>query len=464
MLGVPLSMTQPDQQDDSSFGEPSGIGNGGGSSGGTGTELDSFARSPGSEPPGSIRREDGDTLSVPRPRKNPLVLVALVVGLGLLAAAGFMFLRSSRGAQHSDVTAKIVTIDTGEALLFEVPTAPAGSKVRFGGQEKPLQAGRATFALAADSLRVGDNVVLADVVSPDGTSEPARITLAVFYRIWVDTAALRSDKSSLDVIVTALPGTRITLDGEDVKLDAEGRATRSYPIDVMTDAKAGMIDHVVHYRVQPPSGETVVDALHTQVPVAGLQVDRPGRQVVTAHESIDIAGEVGKDSQVTVDGVVVPVKDGRFRYRYPLPAPNTYKPRVVASAAGKAPMGVTLEIRRVESLASAEAEFGADRDITYAKLAPNPAIYRGQKIALEGRVYATDARGGEGVIQMFARPCPSSQRCSVWISDPTETEVKVDDWIRVLGIVEGEQQFRSEKNDVVTVPKIKASFILPAKP
>jgi uncharacterized membrane protein YcgQ (UPF0703/DUF1980 family) len=125
---------------------------------------------------------------------------------------------------------------------------------------------------------------------------------------------------------------------------------------------------------------------------------------------------------------------------------------------------VSLQIRRVESLAQAAAEFQASPDLTYAKVAPNPSIYRGQKISIEGRVYAVDAHAGASVIQMFARPCPSSQRCSVWVENPAGGEATVDSWIRVLGTVEGEQQFRSEKNDVVTVPKIRASFVLPAKP
>ncbi|HEX4352202.1 MAG TPA: hypothetical protein VHZ95_04795, partial [Polyangiales bacterium] len=103
-------------------------------------------------------------------------------------------------------------------------------------------------------------------------------------------------------------------------------------------------------------------------------------------------------------------------------------------------------------------------NLTYAKLAPNPTIYRGQSIALEGRVYAFDARAGSSVIQMLVRPCPSSQRCSVWVVDPQAGEVAVDNWVKVLGTVDGEQQFRSEKNEVVTVPKIVARFILPAKP
>jgi hypothetical protein len=415
----------------------------------------------------SSRSEIDTAMSLPRSASRPLWVFALlgVLALGILA---FVVVRmragGGHGDGHGDVSAKIVTIDTGEALLFEVPSAPAGSKVRFGGQEKALSAGRATFALAADSLRVGDNVVLADVVYPSGETEPARITLAVNYRIWVDTAALRDDKSSVDVIVTALPGTKVTLDGQDVKLDAEGRANRSYALDVSTDAKGGVIDHVVHYRVQPTTGETVVDELHTQIPVAMLEVDRPGRALVTDRESIEVAGAVGKDTKVSIDGTSVPIKDGRFLYRFPLPKPEAYKPRVVATAAGKAPMGVTLDIRRVRSLEEAAEEFVADRELTFAKIAPNPAIYKGQKIAIEGRVYATDPHGADSVIQIFARPCPSTQRCSVWVIDPAATEVAVDSWVRVLGTVEGEQQFRSEKNDIVTVPKIRASFVLSAKP
>ena len=389
----------------------------------------------------------------------PLVAATLVVVVATLV----LLLRAPQESQV-DVSAKIISSETGEALLFEVPSAPDGSKIRFGGQEKPLQAGRVSFALAADSLRVGDNLVLAEVVRPEGEPSPVRITLAVYYRIWVDTAALRAEKSALDVIVTALPGTSVTLDGEDLKLDQAGRGTLSYPIDVVSEAKSGVIEHVVRYRVQPPSGETVVDELRTRIPVAMMQIDRPGREVLTDRDSIEIAGAVGKDTQVHLDKTPIPVKDGRFLHRLSLPQPGDYKPRIVATSAGKAPLGVTLAIKRVKDLNQAAAQFAPVADLTYAKLAPNPAIYKGQKISLEGRVYAVDPRGADSVIQMFVRPCPSSRRCPLWVSDPHASEVSVDAWIRVLGIVQGEQQFRSEKNEIVTVPKVEAQFVLPSSP
>jgi hypothetical protein len=423
------------------------------------TPVDPRATTALRTPPVDVQRS-----SVAPPRREikalwPLIAATLVIVVATLV----LFLRPGQ-PPHVDVSAKIVSTETGEALMFEVPSAPEGSKIRFGGQEKALMAGRASFALAADSLRVGDNLVLADVVQPNAEIASVRITLAVFYRIWVDTAGLRAERSALDVVVTALPGTRVTLDGEDLKLDDAGRGVRSYPIDVVGEAKNGVIEHVVRYRVQPPSGDTLVDELRTRIPVAMMQIDRPGREVITDKDSIEIAGAAGKDTQIHLDKTVIPVKDGRFLYRLMLPEAREYKPRLVASAAGKAPLGVTLSIRRVRDLNQAAAQFAPVQDLTYAKLAPNPVIYKGQKISLEGRVYAVDPRGADSVIQMFVRPCPSSRRCPLWVGDPHATDVDVDTWVRVLGVVQGEQQFRSEKNEIVTVPKVEAQFVLPAAP
>jgi hypothetical protein len=453
MLGVPLTSAH-DEADDATASDT-----------GSAADFDSFARSPGSEfpEPMSARRTETDTLSIRGGRSRFMWLFVVAAVVVIAVVAGLLLRGRSSSTQ---VSARVMRIDTGDALLLEVPGAPVGAKIRFGGQEKPLQAGRAQFALATESLRVGDNIVQFDIVQPDGSTESTKLTLAVDHRIWLDTAPLRADKSAVDVVVATVPGTKVTLDGEELKLDAEGRGTRTYPVDPVADAKGGKIEHVVQYRVQPPSGEPVADELRTTIPVATMQIDRPGREVVTDRASIEIGGVVPKGTQVTVDGVAVEVNaDQRFLYRLSLPAAQTYKPRVVASAPGKVPMGVTLDIRRVADLTHAAREFIADPDLTYAKLAPNPSIYRGQKIAIEGRVYAASAQGGASYFQILARPCPSSQRCAMWINDPSATEVHEDDWVRVLGIAEGEQQFRSQKNDeIVSVPKVEARFVLPAKP
>jgi hypothetical protein len=62
------------------------------------------------------------------------------------------------------------------------------------------------------------------------------------------------------------------------------------------------------------------------------------------------------------------------------------------------------------------------------------------------------------------RACPHGERCPLWVSYPAATELTVDSWVRVLGVVQGEQQFRSETEEVKSVPKVEAVFLLPAKP
>lgn len=408
---------------------------------------------------------EDEPFSAPAPKQGSAAAMVVGLLLVLLVAAGvgsyFMF-----GREHvSKVQARVVASDNGdEAMQFEVAGAVAGAKIRFGGQERALEAGRVTFPLAKDSLRVGDNVVLVDLLEPGGDMVSERITLSVDFRIRSDTSPLSTDPPAIDVVVSALPGSKVTLDGEALTLDAAGKGVKRYPIDVASQSNAGVIDHLVKYRVQPPTGEASVGELVTKIPLATLQIDRPGISVVTDKAEVELAGAVAAAAKLTVDGTVVAVNGGRFLYRFPLPEVAQYTPRVVATEPGKAPYGVSIQIRRVADLAQEAQSFVVDPTLTYARISQNTSIYKGQKAAFEGRVYNVTVQGGRSVIQMLARDCPEGGRCSLWVTYPAATDATVNSWIRVLGTLDGEQQFRSESNEVKTVPKVEATFILPAAP
>lgn len=382
-----------------------------------------------------------------------LALVGLLLGavaLGVLTAG-----------HASDVRARIVATDDGEAILFEVPQSDPGAKIQFGQQTAALEGGSATFPLGADALKVGDNVVLAKLLDGSGDAQDVRITLAVQYRIRVDTGPLEAGKSQIDVVVSALPGTEVQLDGEPVKLDAEGRVVKSYPLD-LSSVQGGALEHHVKYRVQPPSGEAVVDELVTRVMVTSLQLDSPGASLVTDADSVQIAGAVDKGTTVTVDGKDVAVSAGRFLTTFPLPKVGKYAPVVQAQLAGRAPHRIELALERVADLAAAAAEFEVNREIDYAKLSQNAAMYKGQQAAFEGRVFHVMVEGQKAALQMLVRDCPNN--CSLWVDYPAGLEVKKGGWVRVLGTIEGVQQFRSAKNEVASVPKLRAAFVVPVEP
>jgi hypothetical protein len=409
---------------------------------------------------GGGRHSRGGRGGEPR-RWVPSIASLLVATLGLLTAGalGFVALRG-RGP---DVNVRVESGMDGEWLLFEVPGVPADAKLRFGGQEQALDAGRTRFALGSDSLRVGKNAVLFDVVYPGGKIEGGKVTIMVDYRVTLDTAPLRAGRAEVDVVVATVLGTKVWLDGEPIQLDAQGRAVRRDPIDA--DAPTtGQLEHSVRYRVEPPSGEVSVGELRTSIPMTSMQIDRPSPLLTTDRDRVEIAGVVDKDAQLTIDGKRVSVVGGRFLHEYELPKQGEYQPRLVAMANGKAPRVAVLTLRRVDDLTQAANGYNPDASLTYARIAQSPALYRGQRVSFEGRVYNAKVDGGKTALQILVKQCPEGERCPLWVSYGTATEFTVNSWVKVLGTVDGEQQFRAETDEVKTVPKVEAAFLLPAQP
>ena len=397
------------------------------------------------------------------------LLVFLVGGGGV--AAWFLW------GKEAEVRVAVVQTDAGEGLQITVPRARSGDRVRFGEQEAELDGGQAVFQLSADDLHIGDNELLVAVVRAKGKVETHALTLALRYRVRTELAALAADPPGIDVVIDALVGTTVELDGQPVVLDDRGHGVRRIPIEPPTAANApadAAADGDAPFTLSLPYRITLADGgdgtavengtVQTRIPFAALQIDRPGARVVTDHASVEIAGAVHPSATVTIDGTVVPVNEGRFLHRYAADRIQRYQVRILARQPGRVPRLRLVEIQRVGDLAAEAQGFAADPSLTYARIAQNPAIYRGQRVAIVGRVYNVEVSGGQSVLQVLARDCPRGQRCSVWVTYPAATDLTVETWVRVLGTVAGEQQFRSENDRVVSVPKVEAAFLLPAEP
>ncbi|AKF07942.1 DNA polymerase III subunits gamma and tau [Sandaracinus amylolyticus] len=409
---------------------------------------------------------DMSIAGLPSPAKRGRGLLLAMLAIGVLVMLGVVggLAWWRFGPRDTPIRATVAQGEQGEVLDVEVPGAPEGSRVRFGGAEQPLASGRARLPLSAEALHVGDNPLSIDVVAPDGAVTTHRVTLTLELRVRADLSTLDAAEPAITVVVEALPGSTATLDAQPLALDAQGRGSRAYPIAAITPGADGSLAHQARWTVQPPSGEAAQGTLDTRVPLTTIQIDRPGDQVVTDRDRIEIAGAVPPQATVTIDGQSVPVNDGRFLHVYPLAQVGDATPRIVARAPGRAPATRTITIRRVADLAREAASFEVDRALTYARIAQAPAHFQGQRVALEGRVYNVDVQSGRSVLQMLVRDCPAGQRCPLWVTYPAATEVTVESWVRVLGTVAGEQQFRSESGQVRTVPRVDATYVLPASP
>ncbi len=334
-----------------------------------------------------------------------------------------------------ELSVRVVRVASGDVLEVEVPGSRKGDKVRFAGLEQGITAGRLQFPLAADLLSPGDNELAVDVVSPDGHAERVNVALRVEYLLRTDLTPLMGSPPSVDVVVDALPGARVKLDGRVVALDAAGHGARRYVVPPQAGAT---YDLSVSYRIEGPA-TPVLGQVSVNLPVTVLQIDKPGSDVVTDQALLEIAGGVEPGATVHIDGVAVPVHGDRFLRSAELTKPGKYTFDVIARAPGKAPRQVALRVHRVEDMALAAASFEADKTLNNARIGANPVIYRGQKVAFDGRIYNVEVQTGRSLLQVLVRGCPGAQRCPLWVEYAQPTDATVDTWVRVLGTVSGER-------------------------
>jgi len=406
-----------------------------------------------SKPAPAFSQDDDDEPLAPPVSNGKGLWIALAAILLIVAVGAFVALRMTRGPELS---VRVVRMGAVETLEVQVPGSAPGAKVRFAGTEQPLTAGRAQFALAADSLEIGDNELAIDVVSAAGDVEGAIVALRVEYRVRSDLAALALDPPGIDIVVDAAAGSKVTLDGAPLALDAGGHAVKRYVVPPQTGAN---FVFAARYRIEgvgsPAQGE-----INLTLPVTTMQLDKPGPDVVTDKPSIEIAGGVEPSATVHIGTTAVKVNGGRFLYLAELPSAGDHNFDVIARAPGKAPRQVPIQVKRVDDMGLAAASFEADKSLTYARIAPNAVIYRGQKVAFDGRVYNVEVQGGKSLLQLLVLDCPGTQRCPLWVEYSQATDATVDTWVRVLGTVSGEQQFKSKQGQIQNVPSVSAQYVL----
>ncbi|MCS6797828.1 MAG: hypothetical protein NZ898_04760 [Myxococcota bacterium] len=399
--------------------------------------------------------------SSPRParRRYGVLLAAGLGGLALfgLGIGAWALLR----ARAPEVQASVETEANGEVLAVRVIGAESGSRVRFGGVERPLLRGAARLPLSADALRIGENRLTLFVVDPDGSTHATDVELSVDYRVRVDSTPLAADSPGLDVVVHALPGSRAWIDSTPVALDDAGRGVRRIPVPAESPAPA--FEHELAWRVELPNGRAAHGRIPVRVAFATLQIDRPGDGMITDRTDVEVAGLVAPGARVTVDGTVVPNEAGRFAHRVALTNLGERRIAVRAVEGSRAPRQVTVTVRRVADLEAEAAAFRPDPDTQYANVAARPAALAGRRAAYTGRVYNVDERGGRTIVQMLVRDCPIGERCPLWVVAPAGVEVANEAWVRVFGTLTGEQQFRSTSDRIVVVPRLDAVLLLPER-
>jgi hypothetical protein len=385
-------------------------------------------------------------------------VLALVALLALVASAIGLYLAFRGGGPPLDVT--IAQVPEGEALDVALPDAPPGTKIRLGDREAPVEGGRARVPLAANALHVGDNTLAVEIVEPGGAVSRREVRLNLDFRVRADLEALGASPPGLDIVVEAVPGSTVLLDGAPLALDPAGKGTRRYALDPRS-ARDGVIAHAVAYAITPPGGAPTAGTVSTRVPLTTMRLDRPGTSLVTDRAEVDVAGVVEAGATVTIDGDPVEVVSGHFLVRRPLPDLGEHRFAVVARSPRKLPASVAVTVTRVADLAAEARRFPVERGLGYAQIRTAPATFVGRRVMIEGHAFNVEIAGGRSVVQILAKDCPRGDQCPVWVEYPASTDLTAGRDVRVFGTVGGEQQFRSETGRTHTVPRIDAAFLVP---
>ncbi|MCA9582432.1 MAG: hypothetical protein KC416_11600 [Myxococcales bacterium] len=401
----------------------------------------------------------------PRPSFGDVVVDLPVRGFAWARAAlgvgGVLFLVALGGlalwwwGDSHGPRVEVVQQGTTDALVFHLPSAPAGTRVRFHGREQDLYDGRATFPVGEADLRIGHNELEFMVLYADGRAEKVPVRLAIPFRFRVQVGGLGAPDPSVSVLAQALPGTRVFLDGELLTL-VDGVGRRSF--GVAPASPAGVFHHVVPYRVVDKDGAVQEGELVTHVSQTSLTIESPPDGWITEEPTAIVRGIVVPGTQVTINGNAVTPLEGRFEHPEPLPREGDLEIRIEAVREGRAPHRVVRHVTRVPDLARAAKAFKAD-PISYAELTADPAGLEGTRVRLEGRVYNVETLDDRTSIQMVLKECAAGETCPLWVTYPRETKAKDGSWVRVAGTAAGEQKYRAADGTVHSVPRVAAQFV-----
>ncbi len=379
-----------------------------------------------------------------------LVLLSLGAGYG-----GFLWWQK----QTHKVDVIVEQTDLGQMLFIKPYPHAIGMRVRFGGRELLLGPEGVRFALDVDSMKVGANHVVLFLIDRHGRGKLLNATILIPYRVHFDRQGLNQIPMTLDFVIDVLPHSNVSVDGQPLVVDAHGKGTKRYVIQVPEDSETSY-EHVVHYSIEPKDSRPIEGVLRAHIQPSALRVDAPIDMAVTQGKSIDVAGAVHAQAKLTINGQPIAVRDGLFQHIEPLAELGMSSIEIVAHEPMRLPRRIVRRVYRVANLKHEATRFRADPRITYRLIAEDPIKYRGQHIRIVGRVFNVDVENGQNMLQMQARECDHTP-CPLWVTLPTLMQFEPGSMITVLGVVTGTQTFRTYSGKVSKIPRIDAILAVP---
>jgi hypothetical protein len=403
--------------------------------------------------------------SEPAPPRRGMTVAAIVsvaLALLLLVAAVVAVVLFLRGI--GPIRAQLVTSKDAETLELTCEKCPDGTVAAVGAASAVFSASRATLPLERP-LGVGKNELVVAITRP-GSRSPREVKLEVpvDYRVRGDLSGLGEPRPKLLVEVTALKDTAFVIDGNVVKLDAEGKGRHAVDVhdELSGTANATVpLERKLSYVVTAPAAQQQNGEITFRIGIVPLALEAPGASVVVDQPTFMLAGRTLRGGAVTVADRPITV-DASGRFAQPMTVSSTGETSIVlrASAPNHAPRLVSIRVRRVLDLADEAKAFKARATTSYAELASDPQNKRGNLVALDGEINELKSESYSSVILLEVRKGCSAPPCLVRVVHGARLALERRDRITVCGQLAGAVE---GPRTGTKIPEVTADFVVQAK-
>jgi hypothetical protein len=389
-----------------------------------------------------------------------LAAVAMVGAAALFAAAAVVWL-FYRG--HGAIEARATALaDGAEQLELSCAACDDGSVARLDAASAPFSAHRATLPLSRP-LKVGENPMTLTLVNPRGKQSFVDISVPVAFRVRGDTTGLEAPVPELRVLVSAVAGSTVTVDGKAVALGADGEGRLSIDVSAEVtglDPSVKPLERRVSYVITPPSGTAQSGTVTLQAGITPLVIDAPGPAVVLDSSNFVLAGRTAKSGALTVSDRPITVDPtGRFAQMMNVSAPGETTIVIRATSKDTAPRLFPLRVKRVDSLAREAERVRQRATSSYAAIADQAETKRGWAVALEGSVVDARTENYNTVVVMDVQSGCTHAPCLARITYGAPFNLSRGDKLSAFGEVSG---LVDGPRSGTRIPEIRADFLIKA--
>ena len=395
-----------------------------------------------------------------RPGIPALAAVSMVGAAGLFAAAAVVWL-FYRG--HGSIEARATALADGkEQLELTCSACDDGTVARLDAANATFTGHHASLPLSRP-LKVGENPMTITLVALRGKQSFVDISVPIAYRVRGDTSGLDAPTPEFRVLVSALAGSSVTVDGKPVALNAEGEGR--YVLDVSAevtglDSSVKTLERRLPYVVTPPNSSSQTGSVSLQAGITPLVIDAPGPSVLLETSNFVLAGRTAKAGALTVSDRPITVDPtGRFAQMMNVSAPGETTIIVRATSKDTAPRLFPLRVKRVDSLVH-EAERVRQRATSnYAAIADQAETKRGWAVALDGVSVDARSENYNTVVVMDVQGGCAHGPCLARVTYGAPYSLSQGDKFsafgEVVGLVDGPRSGSK-------IPEIRADFLIKA--